>query len=148
MSKRIITISREFGSGGRYLGEKIAEQLGMDYYDKEILVKVAKKTGLSQKYIEKVGEGAPIKNHFAYSFVGRNSAGASLGDYMDSMQREVILEAVEKGPCVIVGRCADFILRDRTDILNIFVCGNDKEKTARIMQLHNLSEAEAHKLMK
>lgn len=148
MSKRIITISREFGSGGRYLGEKIAERLGMDYYDKEILVKVAEKTGLSQKYIEKVGEGAPIKNHFAYSFVGRNSAGASLEDYMDSMQREVILEAAEKGPCVIVGRCADFILRDRTDILNIFVCGNDKEKTARIMQLHNLSEAEAHKLMK
>lgn len=67
---------------------------------------------------------------------------------MDSMQREVILESVEKGPCVIVGRCADFILRDRTDVLNIFVCGNDKEKTARIMELHNLSEAEAHKLMK
>lgn len=148
MSKKIITISREFGSGGRYLGEKIAERLGMDYYDKEILVKVAEKTGLSQKYIEQMGEGAPIKSHFAYSFVGRNSNGVSMGDYMDAMQREVILEAAEKGPCVIIGRCADFILRDRSDCLNIFICGNIEEKTKRIMELYNLSNAEAQKLMK
>lgn len=148
MSKRIITISREFGSGGRYLGEEIAKRLGMDYYDKEILVKVAEKTGLSQKYIEQMGEGAPHKHQFSYSFVGRNSAGASMGDYMDTIQREVILEAAEKGPCVIVGRCADYILRERTDCLNIFVCGNEKEKTDRIMELYKLSETEAHKLMK
>lgn len=148
MSKRIITISREFGSGGRYLGEEIAKRLGMDYYDKEILVKVAEKTGLSQKYIEQMGEGAPHKHQFSYSFVGRNSAGASMGDYMDTIQREVILEAAEKGPCVIVGRCADYILRERTDCLNIFVCGNEKEKTDRIMELYKLSKTEAHKLMK
>lgn len=148
MSKRIITISREFGSGGRYLGEEIAKRLGMDYYDKEILVKVAEKTGLSQKYIEQVGEGAPHKHQFSYSFVGRNSTGASMGDYMDTIQREVILEAAEKGPCVIIGRCADYILRERTDCLNIFVCGNDKEKTERIMELYKLSETEAKKLMK
>lgn len=148
MSKKIITISREFGSGGRYLGEKIAERLGMDYYDKEILVKVAEKTGLSQKYIEQMGEGAPHKHKYSYSFVGRNSEGVSMGDYMDSMQREVILEVAEKSPCVIIGRCADFILRERTDVLNIFICGNDKEKTDRIMELYKLSETEAHKLMK
>lgn len=148
MSKRIITISREFGSGGRYLGEEIAKRLGMDYYDKEILVKVAEKTGLSQKYIEQMGEGAPHKHQFSYSFVGRNSAGASMGDYMDTIQREVILEAAEKGSCVIVGRCADYILRERTDCLNIFVCGNEKEKTDRIMKLYHLSEAEAKKQMK
>ena len=148
MSKRIITISREFGSGGRYLGEEIAKRLGMDYYDKEILVKVAEKTGLSPKYIEQVGEGAPHKHQFSYSFVGRNSTGASMGDYMDTIQREVILEAAEKDPCVIIGRCADYILRERTDCLNIFVCGNDKEKTERIMELYKLSETEAKKLMK
>ena len=148
MSKRIITISREFGSGGRYLGEEIAKRLGMDYYDKEILVKVAEKTGLSQKYIEQMGEGAPHKHQFSYSFVGRNSAGASMGDYMDTIQREVILEAAEKSPCVIVGRGADYILRERTDCLNIFVCGNEKEKTDRIMELYHLSETEAKKQMK
>lgn len=148
MSKRIITISREFGSGGRYLGEEIAKRLGMDYYDKEILVKVAEKTGLSQKYIEQVGEGAPHKHHLSYSFVGRDNTGASMGDYMDTIQREVILEAADKGPCVIIGRCADYILRERTDCLNIFVCGNEKEKTKRIMELYNLSETEAKKLMK
>ena len=65
MSKRIITISREFGSGGRYLGERIAQKLGWDYYDKEMIAKVVEKTGLSQKYIEEAGEYAPSKNIFA-----------------------------------------------------------------------------------
>lgn len=148
MSKKIITISREFGSGGRYLGEKIAKELGMAYYDKEIIDKVAEKTGLSQKYIEQTGEGAPTKSQFAYSFVGRNSDGTSMGDYMDAMQREVILEAAEKGPCVIIGRCANYILRERTDCLNIFICGNEEEKTKRIMELYQLSEEKARKLMK
>ncbi len=148
MSKKIITISREFGSGGRYLGEKIAKELGMAYYDKEIIDKVAEKTGLSQKYIEQAGEGAPTKSQFAYSFVGRNSDGTSMGDYMDAMQREVILEAAEKGPCVIIGRCANYILRERTDCLNIFICGNEEEKTKRIMELYQLSEEKAQKLIK
>jgi len=71
-----------------------------------------------------------------------------MGDYMDTIQRKVILEAADKGPCVIIGRCADYILRERTDCLNIFVCGNEKEKTKRIMELYNLSETEAKKLMK
>lgn len=148
MSKQIITISREFGSGGRYLGEKIAKELGIAYYDKEIIDKVAEKTGLSQKYIEQAGEGAPTKSQFAYSFVGRNSDGTSIGDYMDAMQREVILEAAEKGSCVIIGRCANYILRERTDCLNIFICGNEEEKTKRIMELYQLSEEKARKLMK
>lgn len=148
MSKQIITISREFGSGGRYLGEKIAKELGIAYYDKEIIDKVAEKTGLSQKYIEQAGEGAPTKSQFAYSFVGRNSDGTSMGDYMDAMQREVILEAAEKGSCVIIGRCANYILRERTDCLNIFICGNEEEKTKRIMELYQLSEEKARKLMK
>ena len=148
MKKRVITISREFGSGGRYLGEEIAKHLGIDYYDKEIIDKVARKTGLSQKYIEKEGESAPIKNHFAYSFVGRNIDGTSMGDYMDAVQREVILEAAQKSPCVIIGRCADYILRDRTDCFNVFICGNEEEKIKRTMELYNLSETEARKQMK
>lgn len=148
MSKRIITISREFGSGGRYLGEKIAEKLGWDYYDKEIIAKVAQKTGLSQKYIEQAGEYAPSKNIFAYAFVGRNQTGASLGDYMYAAQREIILEAAEKSACVMVGRCADYILKDRTDCLNVFICGNTEEKIKRIMDLYKVSRAEAEKLIK
>lgn len=148
MNKRIITISREFGSGGRYLGEEIAKRLGIDYYDREIIDKVAEKTGLSHKYIEQAGESAPIKNHFAYSFAGRNMDGTSMGDYMDAMQREVILEAAQESSCVIIGRCADYILRDRADCLNIFICGNEGEKTKRIMELYKLSETEACKRIK
>ena len=148
MSKKIITISREFGSGGRYLGKKIAEKLGWDYYDKEIIAKVAEKTGLSQKYIEQAGEYAPSKNIFAYAFVGRNHNGVSLGDYMYAAQREIILEAAEKSACVMVGRCADYILKDREDCLNVFICGNAKEKLKRIMDLYKVSEAEAKKLIR
>lgn len=148
MNKKIITISREFGSGGRYLGEKIAEKLGWDYYDKEIIAKVAEKTGLSQKYIEQAGEYAPSQNIFAYAFVGRNHTGASLGDYMYAAQREIILEAAEKSACVMVGRCADYILKDRKDCLNVFICGNTEEKVKRIMDLYKVSGKEAEKLIK
>lgn len=146
--KRIVTISREFGSGGRYLGEEIAHRLGVPFYDKEIIAKVAEETGLSRQYIEEKGEYSPVKNIFAYAFVGRDRTGASLDDYMYSIQRKVILEVAESGPCVIVGRCADYILRDRTDCLNTFICGNIENKVKRTTELYSISEADARKLIK
>lgn len=148
MDTKIITISREFGSGGRYLGEEIAKRLGWTYYDKEIILKTAEKTGLSEKFIEKSGEYAPAKNIFAYAFTGRNRAGSSLEDYMYSVQREIILDLAEQGNCVIVGRCADYILKDRADCMNVFICGNTKEKCERIKNLYQVTEEEAKRLLK
>ena len=147
MSKRIITNSREFGSGGRYIGEQIAKQLGIAYYDKEIIAEVASKTGLAKEFIEEKGEYSPMKNLFGYGFIGRNLNGQSMEDLLDSMQQSIILEAAEKSPCVIIGRNADYILRDRNDVLNVFITGNEIEKKERICKLYQKTESEAEKLL-
>lgn len=146
--KKIITISREFGSGGRFIGETLAKELGYTFYDKEIIAQVAEKTGLSEKYIEQRGEYAPKKNMFSYSFVGRDSQGTSVDDYIYQVQKKIICDIAEKENCVIVGRCADYILRDREDVLNIFIHGNEPEKCKRIMRLYDKTEKEALALMK
>lgn len=147
MSKRIITISREFGSGGRYLGEQISKKLGIAYYDKDIIAEVAEKTGFAKEFIEQKGEYAPLKNIFAYGLVGRNPNGSSMDDYLHQTIREIILKAAQKGPCVIVGRNSDYILRERTDCINVFIHGNAKEKIERICKLYDKTETEAKKLI-
>lgn len=148
MEKRVITISREFGSGGRYIGEQVAERLGYKFYDRQIIEKISEKTGFAEKFIENAGEHAPSKNIFAYSFLGRDSAGRSLEDYLNQVQSEMIFSIAEEGNCVIVGRCADNILRDRTDCIHLFIHGNMPAKVKRVMELYHLSEAEAKKRIK
>ncbi len=146
--KKIITISREFGSGGRFIGETLAKELGFTFYDKEIIAQVAEKTGLSEKYIAERGEYAPKKNIFSYAFIGRDAQGASVDDYIYKVQKDIIRDLAEKENCVIVGRCADYILQNRDDVLNVFIHGNEPEKCKRIMELYNKTEKEALALMK
>lgn len=148
MDKKIITISREFGSGGRYIGENVAKKLGIKFYDKEIIEKIAEKTGLSNEFIEKAGEYAPSKSIFAYSFTARYKSGMSVDDYLNNVQSKLIIEIAENEPCVIVGRCADYILRERTDCVNVFIHGNIQQKVKRITELYSVSEAEAKKMIK
>ncbi|MDE6752370.1 MAG: cytidylate kinase-like family protein [Eubacterium sp.] len=148
MKKSIITISREYGSGGRMIGKMVAEKLGISYYDKEIIAKVAEATGFTEDYIEKNGEYSPSKSIFAYSVVGRDRSGSSMNDYIFSVQRKIILEIAEKGPCVIVGRCADDILADYENSLHVFIYGEAEEKTKKVMDSNHVSEKEALKLMK
>lgn len=147
MEKKIITISREFGSGGRYIGEQVAKKLGMAYYDKDIIKKVAEESGLSKEFIEKKGEYSPAGKGFAYAFVGRDQTGASLEDYLYSLQRKIIIDIAKKESCVIVGRCADYILKDRQDCINVFIHGNQEEKSERIQKLFEKTEKEAGKMM-
>ena len=128
MEKKIITISREYGSGGRFIGEEIAKALGIAYYDKDIIAEVAKQTGFDAEYIEHNAELAPKTGLFAYSFVGRDASGRSIEDMVFETQRNIILELAEKQPCVIIGRNADYILRDRKDVLNVFIHGNLEDK--------------------
>ena len=119
MKKSIITVSREFGSGGRTIGKTVAQRLGIPYYDKELVKQVALESGFDPKYIEEQGEFAPGKTHFAFSFLGRGVPGVMGGmtaaDFLWTIQHNVIRDLADKGPCVIVGRCADYILKDRTD---------------------------------
>lgn len=147
MTKRIITISREFGSGGRFIGEEVAKKLGIAYYDKNIINEIAEKSGLSPEYIQENAELSPKKGLFAYAFTGRDVTGKSVEDLVYEAQRKVILELAEKKSCVIIGRNADYILKDRDDVLNVFIHGDTPEKIQRITRLYNVEEQKAVKMM-
>ena len=147
MTKRIITISREFGSGGRFIGEEVAKKLGVAYYDKDIIGKIEEQSGLSPEYIQENAELSPKKGLFAYAFSGRDITGKSVGDMVYEAQRKIIMEIAEKESCVIIGRNADFILKDRDDVLNVFIHGDMPEKIQRIIDLYNVEEKEAVKMM-
>ena len=147
MAKRIITISREFGSGGRFIGEEVAKKLGIAYYDKNIIGQIAEKSGLSPEYIQENAELSPKKGLFAYAFSGRDITGKSVEDMVYEAQRNIILELAEKEPCVIIGRNADYILKDRDDVLNVFIHWDMPEKIKRITGLYNVKEKEAVKMM-
>ena len=147
MAKRIITISREFGSGGRFIGEEVAKKLGIAYYDKNVVNEIAEKSGLSPEYIQENAELSPKRGLFAYAFAGRDITGKSVEDMVYEAQRQVILELADKEPCVIIGRNADYILKDRDDVLNVFIHGDQTEKTQRIRQIYHVSEKDAVKMM-
>ena len=147
MSNKVITISREFGSGGKYIGILVAKKLGIPCYDRDIIEKIAEESGFVDDFIKRVSEYAPSKSIFAYSFVGRSASGESIEDKIFAIQEKVIRELADKGPCVIVGRSADYILR-KYDTLDVFVYAPLADKIARTMRFKNLSEKEAKKLVK
>ena len=147
MQKKIITISREFGSGGRFIGEEVAKKLGIAYYDKNIISQIAEQSGLSPEYIQESAELSPRKGMLAYALAGRDITGKSVEDIVYEAQRKIILELAEKESCVIIGRNADFILKDRDDVLNVFIHGDLPQKTERICRLYQVNEREAAKMM-
>ena len=144
MEKKIITISREFGSGGRTIGHEVAKRLGIPFYDKELVEHIAVESGFAPKYIEEHGEHAPGKSMFSYAFTHNGFAGhmhgLSTADFLWSIQCSVILQLAEKGPCVIVGRNADYILKDRPDCLHAFIHADLDFRAERIVQLYGESE--------
>lgn len=113
--KNIITISREYGSGGRLIAKKIAEKIGYRFYDREIILKLAEKTGFAEKFIEENSEYS-VNSILNYNLLVRNTNGQSIEDYLWKVQRSLILDIAKEGKCVIVGRCADYILNNRTDV--------------------------------
>ena len=149
MVKRIITISREFGSGGRFIGEEVAKKLGIAYYDKNIINEIAEKSGLSPEYVQKNAELSPKKGLFAYAFAGRDITGKSLEDIVYEAQRKVILELADKESCVIIGRNADYILKDTEGIqlVRAFIYAPNDVRIHNIMESHNLSEKDAKLLL-
>ena len=144
MAKKIITISREFGSGGRFIGEEVAKKLGIAYYDKNIINHIAEESGLSPDYIQEKAELSPKKGLFAYALVGRDITGKSVEDMVYEAQRKVILDLAGKEPCVIKSKIT---LKDRDDVLNVFIHGDMPEKIQRITHLYNVGEQEAVKMM-
>ena len=144
MEKKIITISREFGSGGRTIGRLVAEKLGIPFYDKGLVDQVALESGFAPKFVEENGEHAPGSSRLAYAFAAQGVPGVmnglSTADFLWNIQCSVIQQLAEKGPCVIVGRNADYILKDRPDILHAFIHADMDFRADRIVRLYGESE--------
>lgn len=144
MSKKIvITIARQYGSGGREIGERVAELLGIPLYDKELIKDVAAKGELDEDVIKSADESAA--NSLLYTLaMGSNVLGTvshfgykmPLNDRLFILQSEVIKEYAAKGSCVIIGRCADYVLRDESDIYRIFVYGDLEHRCERVLERH------------
>ena len=140
MTNKIITISREYGSGGRTVGELLAKKLGLPFYDKEMVNAMAEECGFSHDFIEEIGEYASVTNSFLFSIaVSSRLEGTtnmmSAADQLYACQANYIRELADKGPCVIVGRCADYILRDHPDVFHAF-CYADMDFRAKHMAEH------------
>ncbi len=137
----VITIAREYGSGGRYIGKLVAEKLGIKLYDKEFVKKVAEETGLSEEFIknneQKRDALADLNNGY---YFGLNNA-----DELFLKESEIIKNTAEKESCVIVGRCADFILNDRKDVTKVFIYSDMENKVKRATEFYGLDKAKAEK---
>ena len=144
MEKKIITISREFGSGGRTIGHLVAEKLGIPFYDKELVEQIALESGFAPKYVEEHGEHAPGRSLLSYAFAPQGIPGImnglSTADFLWNIQCSVILQLADQGPCVIVGRNADYILKDREDVLHAFIHADPAFRADRIVRLYGESE--------
>ena len=144
MEKKIITISREFGSGGRTIGRMVAEQLGIPFYDKELVDQIALESGFAPKFVEEHGEHAPGSSLFSYAFAPQGVPGVmnglSTADFLWNIQCSVILQLADQGPCVIVGRNSDYILKDRADVLHAYVFADTPYRAERIVRLYGESE--------
>ena len=142
--KITITISREYGSGGRYIGQLVADKLGIKLYDKEFIEKVAEKTGFSEEYIEsneqKRDALAVLNNGFYSEF--NNS------DELFIEESKLIKEVAEKESCVIIGRCADFILKDMKNVIKVFIYSDMENKIKRATEIYGLDKAKAEKEIK
>lgn len=140
---KVITIGREFGSGGREFGRLLAEKLGYEYYDKEIITEIAKKTSLSETYVKQIVEQTPhslfpITTGNAFAYYGNNHLYNVQSIFRE--QTNVITEMAKKSDCVIVGRCADYILEDLNPF-KIFIYADEKSKIERCLKKLDESES-------
>ena len=146
MKNRVITISREFGSGGRTIGKMVAQELGIPCYDAEIIQAIAQESGFSEGYIREAGEYTP-GGVFANVFSNR-VYGPTNEDYLWRIQYQIITELARKGSCVIVGRCADYILRDTADCLKVFVHADLNFRAKRIVEVYGERDASPEQRLK
>lgn len=135
-TNRIVTISREFGSGGRTIGKEVAAELGIPCYDSELIEKISVQSGFAKEYVEKYGEDTISDNLYENALAGRTPDGQSDSDKLWFAQKKVISDLASKGPCVIVGRCADYILRDLADCLTVFIHASDEKRADRIVSVY------------
>ena len=153
--KSIITVGRQYGSGGRYVARLLAEKLEIPFYDKELLTEVAKDSGICKDLLEEHDE----KNtrSFLFSMMsGTQPIGDSSSMYMDMplnhriflAQFDTIRRIANEGPCVIVGRCADYVLRDQDNVLNVFIKADREERIRRMVGYYGIDPLKAEDQLK
>ncbi|MCI8798239.1 MAG: cytidylate kinase-like family protein [Lachnospiraceae bacterium] len=150
----VITIGRQYGSAGREIGQKVAEYFDIKYYDKDLLTRAAKESGFCEEMIQNHDERPT--NSFLYNLVmDTYSFGYNNSSFVDMpishkvflAQFDTIKKIADEGPCVIVGRCADYALADRANVIDLFIFGNEECKIKRVMELYGLTEAKAKDMM-
>lgn len=149
----VITIGRQFGSGGRRIAKQVADILGIEFYDKNLIALSAKESGLSENLFDGIDEKPT--NSLLYSLVMglQTSRGSLYNDVLNSdaifkIQSDVIRDLVKDKPCVIVGRCSDYILRDKSNIVNIFIHADEEFKLNRVEKIYKKNEKEAMDMIK
>ena len=150
----VITIGRQFGSAGREIGKKLAEYFDIKFYDRDLLTRAAKESGFCEEMIQNHDERPT--NSFLYNLVmDTYSFGYNNSSFVDMpishkvflAQFDTIKKIADEGPCVIVGRCADYALADRTNVVDIFIYANEECKIKRIMEKYELSENKARDMI-
>ena len=144
---KVITISREFGSGGRTVGKLVADKLGIPCYDQELIQKIAQESGYCEEFIAEKSEHSNNK-FFSNPFSFRDYYGNSIQDKIWLAQLKAIVEVANKGPCVIVGRCADFILDGTADLLKVFIHADNKIRAQRIVEQYGEADQSPEKRLK
>lgn len=146
MKQGIITISREFGSGGRTTGKAVAQKLGIPCYDAELITEMAKQSGFAEDYVREAGEYAP--GGLLNSMFTSRAGGPTNEDILWQIQCNIVAQLAKKGPCVIVGRCGDYILRDRPDVLKVFVHADMAFRAKRIVEVYGQREESPEQRLK
>lgn len=147
MKNYVISISREFGSGGRLIGKRLAAQLGIPCYDRTLIQKTSEKSGLSPEFIARAEERARSRFHLSISPIGIGtptfaSQGVPVSHQAFFAQAEVIRELAAEGPCIIVGRCSDYVLGENPDCLKIFVHGDMPSRVKCCVEEYHIPAAD------
>ena len=159
MGKKIITIARQTGSGGHKIGELLAEKLNIPFHDKNIIDKALEELNLTQADADSVDEN--VLSNFIGNFLmgyqkfyGMDTPyymaefGGTVSEQTYKIQSKYIKELAEQGPCVIVGRCADHILRKRNDVISVFICADEDDRITRMMEVRNMNQERASHTVK
>lgn len=147
MKKFVITIGRSYGSGGRMVGMKIAEDLGIKCYNSELLIEAAKESGLCHEVFEKIDE-KPISAFLSFSAGKYDSGEMPLNHKVFLAQMQTIKRIAERESCVIVGRCADYVLKDYDNVINVFIHAPLEDRVQRVIERDNILPGKAEKRVK
>ena len=148
MSNRIIAIGRQFGSGGRTIGKKLAQKLGIPCYDEELLQRMAMESGYTPEYLKEHQEYAGSRNMFSHALTANFFSGNSYQDDLWALQNKIIHELAEQGPCVFVGFCSEYILRKHDNCLRVFIHADLEKRAKRIVEQYGESDEAPEKRVK